>query len=186
VVTAFGVATSLQSFIVNSANPSLAIASFSPTSGPVFTPVQIYGSGFLGTLDVRINNVPLSASYSIVSDNQLSITVQPVATSGPISVITTTGTAVSAGSFTVLGTPQQPSVSGFSPGSGGLGTQVTIYGQNLSNVQNVFFNGQVAVFQEIAGGTQLRTFVPPGATTGPIKVVTAAGFATSPQSFIVN
>jgi large repetitive protein len=186
VTTAAGAATSIQSFVVSgSSGGGPIISSFTPTSGPVFTQVQVYGSGFLDTFDVRINGVPLSASYSIVSDNQLSITVQPVATSGPISVLTTGGTAYSAGSFAVLSTPQQPSISGFSPGFGGLGTLVTIYGQNLAVVQNVFFNGQVAVFQEVAGGNQLRTWVPPGASTGPIRVVTAAGAATSAQSFIV-
>ncbi len=160
------------------------ISFFDPGSGPVLTQIQIAGSGFLGTTDVRINNVPLSASYFVVSDNEIQATVQPIATTGRVSVITTHGTATSTGTYTVQTSPQQPSISSFSPTSGGLGTLVILYGQNLSNVQNVFFNGQVAAFQEM-GGSQLRTWVPPGASTGPIKVVTAAGVATSAQAFFV-
>lgn len=161
------------------------VSFFDPGAGPVLTEIVIGGSGFLGATDVRINNVPNSASFYVVSDTEIRATVQPIATSGRVSVINTFGTGVSPATFLVFTSPQQPSLSGFSPSAGGVGTAVILFGQNLANVQNVFFGGQVAVFQEVAGGNQLNTWVPPGATTGTIRVVTAAGVATSTQTFLV-
>ena len=161
------------------------ITSFTPTSGPVGTVVRINGSSLGTTTEVRINNVPGSVSLGAVSNTQIDVTVQPVATSGPIRVTSPSGTATSPGVFTVVAV-NTPAIDGFSPASGAPGTQVTIVGRNLQVVQNVFFNNQVTVFQEVAGGTQLRATVPSGATSGPIRVVTATGSATSAQSFTVT
>src|SRR4029079_993113 len=104
---------------------------------------------------------------------QIVATVPAGATTGPIGVTTSGGTATSAASFTVtVGAP--PSISGFSPGSGGAGTSVTIHGANLASVTAVTFNGTSASFSVGRKGVLTAT-VPSGATTGPIAVASPGG-----------
>ena len=78
-----------------------------------------------------------------------------------------------------------PTISSFSPGSGGVGTTVTITGTNFVSPTNVRFNGVDASFTTNST-TEIIATVPTGATTGPITVVTMAGnTATSSTSFTV-
>ena len=76
-----------------------------------------------------------------------------------------------------------PTISGFNPTLGPVGTQVTISGTNLSGASAVSFNGTSAgalgtgFFVDSA--TQIRAFVPTGATTGAISVTTSGGTATT-------
>jgi|GEM_PF-6630013 len=78
------------------------IIAFNPTSGPVGTIVTITGSNFTGTT-VKFNGV--NAIFTVDSPTQITATVPSGATTGPISVTTPGGTAVSATNFTVLNTP---------------------------------------------------------------------------------
>ena len=77
-----------------------------------------------------------------------------------------------------------PTITGFSPTTGGPGTLVTINGTNLGAATGVTFNGTAASFA-IVSATQLQANVPNGATTGPISVVTPSGAATSAANFVV-
>jgi plastocyanin len=79
--------------------PVPSIATFTPTSGPVGTPVTVTGSGFLGATAVAFNGV--SATYQVSSDTSISAIVPAGATTGPITVTNASGTATSAPSFTV-------------------------------------------------------------------------------------
>jgi hypothetical protein len=76
-----------------------AIASFSPPSGPVGTPVTLSGSGFLGTTDVSFNGV--AATFTVVNSGTINTTVPAGATSGKISVTNAGGTVKSKTSFHV-------------------------------------------------------------------------------------
>ena len=76
------------------------ITGFTPASGPVGTRVTISGTRFLGVTDVRFNRVS-SLEFEVVSMTSIRAIVPPGATSGPISVVTPGGTAVSADPFTV-------------------------------------------------------------------------------------
>ncbi|HNJ39717.1 MAG TPA: IPT/TIG domain-containing protein, partial [Acidobacteriota bacterium] len=97
-------ATSTRTFVlnVNAYGKGPIIASFTPPSGPFGTSVTI--SGFnLGTVrQVIFNNQP--ATFTIDSNTQITATVPFGATTGPISVVSTTGTATSATPFTVIRT----------------------------------------------------------------------------------
>ncbi|MBI4490136.1 MAG: IPT/TIG domain-containing protein [Deltaproteobacteria bacterium] len=76
----------------------------------------------------------------------------------------------------------------FSPGTGQVGTSVTISGTGFSptaSENTVTFNGAVATVTS-ATATQIVTSVPSGATTGPIAVTTPAGSATSSSAFTVT
>ena len=76
------------------------ITGFTPASGPVGTRVTVTGTHFLGVTDVRFNRVS-SLEFEVVSMTSIRAIVPPEATSGPISVVTPGGTAVSADPFTV-------------------------------------------------------------------------------------
>jgi hypothetical protein len=93
------------------------------------------------------------------------------------------------GSFQLPGcsgtVPAAPTVSGFAPTSGPVGTSVTVNGSGFTGATSVTFNGTVAAFT--AGtDTQLTATVPSGATSGPISVTTSAGTGTSSGSFTVT
>lgn len=80
------------------------------------------------------------------------------------------------------------SVIAFSPGSGPVGTTVTIEGTGFSatpSQNTVTFNGTAATVTA-STATQLTTTVPSGATTGTIAVTSPSGSATSATSFTVT
>jgi PKD repeat protein len=99
VTTASGTGTSASSFTVTVAPPP-TIGSFTPTSGPVGTSVDILGTSFTGASAVSFNGTP--ASFTVNSDSELHATLPSGATTGPISVTTPSGTGTSASSFTVV------------------------------------------------------------------------------------
>lgn len=76
------------------------IASFDPTSGAPGTTVTITGTNLDRTTAVDFNGT--SATFATPAATQLTATVPSAATTGPISVVTPSGTAVSIGSFTVV------------------------------------------------------------------------------------
>jgi len=82
------------------------------------------------------------------------------------------------------GTPA-PTISGFSPTSGPVGTVVTVTGTNLSGASSVTFNNQAASFSVITS-TQINATVPNCSSSGQVRVTTAGGTATSSGSFTVT
>lgn len=160
--------------------PAPTIVSFTPVSGPVGTIVAITGTNLTTTSSVSVNRAP--AAFTVVSATSISATVPAGATSGPISLLTEGGPATSTTGFTVTASP--PSISGFTPGSGPVGTVVTIAGQNLVGA-SVAFNGTTAT-PTTDTSTQIVVVVPQGATTGPITVTTPGGTATSASAFDIS
>ncbi len=79
----------------------------------------------------------------------------------------------------------QPTLTGFTPGSGPVGTLVTLTGTNLSNPTNIEIGG-VAAIPISNNGNTLVAMVMPGATTGPISVTTAGGSANAANQFTVT
>jgi subtilisin family serine protease len=82
------------------------------------------------------------------------------------------------------GTPA-PSISGFSPTSGGVGTSVTITGADFTGATAVSFNNQSASFT-VNSSTQITATVPNCSSSGQVRVTTAGGTATSSGSFSVT
>jgi len=101
------------------------------------------------------------------------------------------GGVESAESPAVSATPQAraPSITGFYPASGSVGTTVTITGNYFDNTAPgntvVRFNGVQATISSITN-SQIITSVPAGATTGSITVTTEGGTATSSIAFIAS
>ena len=78
------------------------VSHFSPRRGSAHTPVTITGTNLLSTVfhQVSFNGKP-TASFMKLSDRQIQALVPAEATTGPISVETKSGTAVSTNHFTV-------------------------------------------------------------------------------------
>jgi hypothetical protein len=89
------------------------------------------------------------------------------------------------GSFKFPSCGPPPTISGFTPPSGGPGTSVTISGTNLNGATAVKFNGMSATFT-VDSAIQITATVPAGATDGPISVVTPRGTAASAASFHIG
>jgi RNA polymerase sigma factor (sigma-70 family) len=179
VVTPQGTATSSGSFSVTATAPT--IEGFSPATGAPGAYVTIAGHNFTGATSVKFNG--MSATFSVASDSQLYAKVPTGATSGPISVSTANGTATSAAAFTV--TPAAPEISGTSPGSGPVGSSVSIGGRGFTGATSVKFNGVAASFAVNSDGL-ITAVVPAEGSSGPISVTTPNGTATSSSSFTVT
>jgi IPT/TIG domain len=158
--------------------PTVSITGFSPPAGRVGSPVTITGTGLDGATDVTFNGT--SALFQVVSSTEVRGLVPNGATTGPIAVITPQGTATSTDSFVV-----RPSITGFRPATGPVGTTVTIRGSNLTGATSVTFNGVTASFT-VVSYSSIRTKVPAGASTGPIAVTTPDGQTKGRTDFVVT
>lgn len=177
--------------IVRVSAGTVAVAGFTPQSGPVGTSVTIYGSGFSATPSsntVEFNGT--AAAVSNASANQLVAVVPSGATTGTISVTVGAQSANSAESFTVTsGSGAAPTITGFTPGGGPPGTAVTINGTDFDPVlinNTVRFNG-AAQQANIASATttQIAASVPSYAGSGRISVRTPYGIGVSADDFLV-
>lgn len=170
VTTPLGRGFSFENFTVGP-----PISGFSPASGIVGDTVTINGSGFTSVSAVKFNGV-FSAAQN-VSDTSVTAVV-PAATTGPISVVTPSGTGVSADSFIV-----GPIITGFTSSSASVGGIVKIFGKNFTGATAVGFNGAITVPFNISD-TNLSAAVPAGATSGAISVTTPSGTGSSSENFI--
>ncbi len=80
--------------------------------------------------------------------------------------------------------PPAPSVVGFRPASGLVGTNVVVSGANYVGATGVTFNGVSAGFVVNASGVITAT-VPVGASSGPVQVTTPGGPVASQTDFTV-
>jgi hypothetical protein len=78
-----------------------------------------------------------------------------------------------------------PTLTGFFPLKGPVGTTLTLTGSGFDGTSAVAFNGRPAFYQ-VLSDTQLKTIVPARAKSGPITVTTSVGTATSTASFVVT
>lgn len=86
---------------VNSGCTAPVITSFTPTSGPSNTLVNITGSGFnAGTTSVKFGGVE-AAGFTVVSDTEIKAIVPSTATTGNVTV-TTSACVGTSGNFTVI------------------------------------------------------------------------------------
>jgi hypothetical protein len=153
----------------------ISFSPFTPIFGPVGTGVTITGTAFTGATAVSFNGV--AATFTVSPTGTIKTTVPAGATTGPITVTTPGGPLKTTTRFTVT-----PAINSFTPANGTVGTGVTINGTNFTGATAVSFGGAGATFTVSNPGTVTAT-VPNGATTGPIKVTTLDGTATSAASF---
>ena len=150
---------------------------FFPIQGEPGTIVTLTGTGFQ-TADSILFGVGL-ASFEVISDTQIRAVVPSDATTGPLTVNTSRGFAASNDFFQVA-----PRIIFFEPGYGKAGDVITLRGANFSGLIQVWIGENPAVFQAV-GETQLAFTVPSDASTGVIRVVSAAGQVESDVEFKV-
>ena len=156
------------------------VTSFTPTSGPAGISVTITGTNFQFVTNTRFNG--LDAVYTVNSSTSITAIVPNGATTGVISVINGSGTGISGTNFNVL---QLPTITGFTPTSGGIGTNVSITGTNFTGATFVRFNTTNAITYTVVNAGLINATVPTGATSGIIKVTTPAGADSTSNSFTV-
>jgi hypothetical protein len=161
-----------------------AISSFSPSFGQPGNVITINGSGFTTATNLEFNpSAPTLGDFTIITDTQMLAVVPIGATTGPLSVGTTSsGTATSGTNFTVA-----PTIASFSPQTGSNPTEVSIMGANfVTNGTTVTFIGAAPVSGDVTALTDVNATVPAGAGNGPITVTTFAGSATSTNNFTAS
>ena len=134
------------------------ITGFNPGTGPVGTPVTITGTNFTGATAVTFFN-GVVATYTVTDSQHISTTVPAGATTGVIKVTAGGQTATSSTSFTVT-TPPPPTIGSFSPGSGPVGTPVTITGTNFTGASAVTFFNAVGATYTVTDSQHISTTVP--------------------------
>jgi hypothetical protein len=116
-------------------SPSVpTISSFTPTSGPVGTPLTIVGTNFDPSPSgnaVTVNNV--ACTVLAVVPTQINTAIPNTATTGQVKVVTSAGTALSSTNFTVT-TPDPGGGTGGGTG-GGAGTTTYTYTTDFSGTQ---------------------------------------------------
>jgi hypothetical protein len=144
-------------------------SSLGPTSGTLAggNTVTINGAGLATATGVSFG--ANTATPTVISDTQLTVTVPAGAAAGPVGVSVTTAGGTNNGlSYTYVDAPTVTTVAPTSgPASGGTG--VTITGTNLDSTESVTFDGAPAPFS-VVNSTTVSAVTPPG-TAGPVDVV---------------
>ncbi|HEX5245566.1 MAG TPA: fibronectin type III domain-containing protein [Gaiellaceae bacterium] len=156
------------------------ITGFNPGGGGAHATVTVNGTNLTGATDVKLDG--RSAPFSVVSATKLTFTVPAGASSGTIRVITPGGSDTTVGLFTVS---PSSTITSVSPGSGPVGASVTITGTDLGSTIGVEIGGILTVPTSVSP-TSVTFTVPPGATSGRIKVLTTGGLAVSTGTFTVT
>ena len=146
--------------------------------GVVGSTVQILGSGLSTASSVTFNGTP--ASFHVVSNTFLTALV-PSGETGFLTVTTSGGTMVSNSIFRVI-----PTMSGFTPASGAVGSSVVITGTGLIQTAHITVGGAGVATYTVNSDSQLTFKVPTGATTGKVVVTTPGGQAASSTAFTVT
>ena len=177
------------------------ILEFNPTSGSVGTVVEIKGINLRHELNwgAVIKFQPdqrkqLLGHFEVgeMTDKGRTyyyrVAVPEGAMTGPITALNPYGSFSTRDEFTVFGLPMEtrPRIDSFSPESGDIGTEVTLFGRFDPIKQNhtVEFRGNTAGQNpSFSDGSTLKIRVPPESFTGPIKVLHMNGTATSADTF---
>lgn len=155
------------------------ITGFSPESGAVGGSIIITGTNLAAVTSVMFGTAP--AQFVINSATSITATVPQLGT-GPysISVSTVLSTATADTVFTVV---DNPTLTGFSPGHGAPGSQITIEGTNFVGVTSVRFGSLNAASFQVLSPTQIVATVPSTTSFGAVPiVVTAAGVTLTSSS----
>lgn len=148
------------------------ITSFAPTTAAGGATVTITGTNFTGATAVSFGGTA-AASFMVISATQINAVVAAGGATGNVSVTTNGGTAT-LGGFTFI---PPPTITSFTPTSGGLGATITINGTNFTGATLVEFGGTAASSFTIVSATQITAVVNTG-TSGLVRVTTPGGIAT--------
>jgi hypothetical protein len=170
----------LLSITTHSSNQLSAFQLSSNNAQPGSTLI-IYGTDFCSAPSVTFNGIP--ATVISATATEIVVSVPSGASTGEVQV-TCGSNSINAGVFET-GSSLTPSITSFTPASGGPGTLVTISGSNLQDATNVLFNGYPSLIAATSS-TSLTVVVPSDAVSGPITVINQYGMANSCTDFGVQ
>jgi hypothetical protein len=162
------------------------VTGFSPVSGPALGSIAVTGSGFTTASLITIDQVNVS-TFSIDSDNLITVQVPNDAATGTIEVSTTMwGKVMSTGTFTVV-----PQITAITPDSGPVGTVVSLTGSGFIGTTRVTIGdekttGPGSAFSSPTNANQITVTVGYDATTGPILLTASGLVATGPTFTVTN
>jgi uncharacterized delta-60 repeat protein len=146
------------------------ISNISPNPAAVGSTITITGSGFAGGLEVQFEGYVDASVYS--SDNySFQVTVPAGAESGYVNVFNWDTYESTSSYLTISSGPAPLTVSSFSPDAATVGSTITLNGTGFAGAMDVEFTGSASVRVTASNPTALSVVVPPGAQTGPIRVV---------------
>jgi sugar lactone lactonase YvrE len=179
VVVANGLVSNEFNFTVEPTPPE--IISIAPSSAQVGSSVTITGNNFGETIaanEVTFNGVV--ANLTSASNAEIIAVVPSGATTGPVVVV---ANGLVSNEYNFMVEPSPPEINAINPDSGPFDTEVTISGNNFSDViseNTVRFNGMEAVITG-ASSTTITALVPRGAGSGPVSVTTNGLTGTGPD-----
>lgn len=155
------------------------LLSLSARSGLPGSTLVLGGTGFTGgsTPVVRFGAVPARITSISAQGDRIEVIVPEAASTGFVSVATGIGVASSPYAFTLL-----PQIVSFTPASAVPGSRISITGRGLVGVRAVYFGVAPALFSAISP-TLVQAFVPAGARSGRITILTSGGAARSETDF---
>ncbi len=176
-----GSVVSTMMFVVTSQGPAPVLTAFGPAAGQrVGGTLTLTGRHLTGTTAVWIGGVPAPGAV-VRSATQVTVVVPPLAVTGALTLETPGGRATAPAPCRVL-----PTVLTFSPGSGPVGTRLTLTGSGLTGATAAWVRDSAAALVPGSTATTLGLVVPPGAATGRVRVQTAGGQAVSVTDFVVT
>ncbi|WP_217439606.1 IPT/TIG domain-containing protein [Nocardia barduliensis] len=158
--------------------PAPALASMVPTSGPTTggNTVTLVGTGFTDATAVRFGATP-AATYSVVSDTQITA-VAPPGSAGPVALtVTTSGGTSNSVVYTYVAAPALASVVPTSGPTTG-GNTVLLTGTRLTGATSVRFGANAAVSFSVLSDSSISAVAPAG-TGGPRAVTVSTAGGTS-------
>ncbi len=143
-----------------------SITDFIPSSGIVGDVIKLDGYVFIGTSELSINDgYGTTATYSVISNNQITFIVPDGAQKGTITVTNAQGNSTSIAKFVTL-----PIITSVNASSFSIGSSVVIHGHTFTYATSITFNGIDQPIFTIDNDTQITTTIPVSATTGTITL----------------
>jgi IPT/TIG domain len=158
--------------------PPPTITTFSPSSGPVGTAVEVHGTNLAQTISVAFGQVQ-ATGFTVDSDTQVTAIVPPGFDHAIIKITTPGGLAKSTGMNFKIAAPPAPApmITTFSPTSGPVGTAVVVEGSGFTGTSAVTFGQIPATSYTVDSDAQITAIVPPGFDHAIIKITAPGGKA---------
>ncbi|RZJ89508.1 MAG: T9SS type A sorting domain-containing protein, partial [Hymenobacter sp.] len=192
VTTPGGTATSVAAFTIIEPNPVPTLISLAPgtlAAGSSDFTLTLTGTDFTNGSAVVFNGAVLSTTYVSATQLTAQVPASAVVVAGSYDVAVR-NPAPGGGSSAVLPfvvTVPVPTISSFTPTSGGANTLVTITGTNLTEATQVRIGNVLIPTFTVVSATSLTLVVPTasGTVSGFITITTPSGTATSTTAFSV-
>lgn len=199
--------------VTTSSNPYFI--SLSPTTSKTYTLVSVSGPYCSGTVSgSAVITIVQPATVTLSNQGTVCTNASKQLTGGSPVGGTYSGTYIQSGSFfgnqsgpgvfnvtytysqgpgcsrsasNIITAVQAPTITGFAPTTGPVGTDVGISGLNLDAVTSVIFNTTTASQVNVINGNAIHAIVPSGATNGLIKLTSSNGcFTTTLDPYAVG